>query len=180
MNKRRTAYLDSLPADAVAIPGYLNAFATPDGRIITKFGRLKQRAFGVNSCGYPICGLKDSEGVLRWPMVHRIIAKLFVEGDNNLTVNHIDMIKSNCSASNLEWVTFSENHTKGRKLKPEWGKDGLAKRAVFSRDPRTGQEIRHESGKAAALWVGRADAAGNISKAIRHGREAYGFTWRKA
>ena len=42
--------------------------------------------------------------------VHRLVAKAFVIGEKaNLEVNHIDGNKNNNRASNLEWVTRSEN-----------------------------------------------------------------------
>jgi len=176
--KSKCQYLTELPDDAVEIPGYPKHYATPAGRLFARFGRIKQRRFSVNSCGYPICGLKRADGKRVFVMVHRIIAQMFVTGDHTLTVNHIDMDKANCAASNLEWVTFSDNHRKGRAMNPEWN-NGLCSKALIAINPETKEERRFESGKAAALWVGSSYAAGNISKASVHGRVAYGFIWRK-
>lgn len=41
--------------------------------------------------------------------VHRLVAEAFIVGDTTLQVNHKDGVKSNNSASNLEWVTASDN-----------------------------------------------------------------------
>lgn len=178
--KQCCQYVDSLPADAVAIPDYPNNYATPCGKIYSRFGRLKLRRFSRNSVGYPICRMRNAAGEVKFPLVHRIIAWIFVAGDKSLTVNHIDMDKTNCAASNLEWVTFKDNHIKGRAMKPEWGKDGGASKALIASDPASHEDFTFKSGKEAAIWVGNANASGNISKATVHGRLAYGFYWRKA
>ena len=40
--------------------------------------------------------------------IHRLVAAHFVPGDKSLTVNHKDGDKDNNCASNLEWMTMSE------------------------------------------------------------------------
>lgn len=46
----------------------------------------------------------------RWISVHRLVADAFVPNPNNLPqVNHIDENKQNNCASNLSWVSASEN-----------------------------------------------------------------------
>lgn len=184
--RKTCIYIEELPSDAVEIPEYPNQYATPDGRIFARFGRLKQRRFGRNSCGYPICGLRRADGARVFKLVHRIIALMFVAGDTSLTVNHIDMDKLNCASANLEWVTHQQNHIMGHVMKPEWGKQcgEMSRRinsvAIIATNPDTKEEIRFASGRKAAEWVGRITMAGNISKACIHGRAAYGFLWRKA
>jgi predicted XRE-type DNA-binding protein len=47
--------------------------------------------------------------------VHRMVAEVYCEGyDPKLTVNHIDLDKTNNHADNLEWVTMGENSRSGK------------------------------------------------------------------
>ncbi len=64
---------------------------------------------GTTSVGYPSVVL-CREGVHRTNLVHRLVATAFIPNPNNLPeVNHQDGIKSNCTLSNLEWCTRSQN-----------------------------------------------------------------------
>lgn len=59
----------------------------------------------LHSAGYLQVSLKR-----RWYYVHRLVAAAFVAGDNSLQVNHRNGRRDDNRASNLEWVTCSENH----------------------------------------------------------------------
>lgn len=51
---------------------------------------------------------KDNKGTSFY--VHRLVAQIFIPNpDNKPEVNHIDGVRTNPHASNLEWVTSSEN-----------------------------------------------------------------------
>lgn len=59
-----------------------------------------------------------AKGRVRHYKVHRLVADLFVGGrtDEKNQVNHIDAIKSNNLASNLEWCTPKHNIAHARRL----------------------------------------------------------------
>lgn len=62
-----------------------------------------------NHKGYKTVHL-SKQGKGRWVLVHRIVAKAFIENPlNKPQVNHIDGDKENNCVENLEWVTGSEN-----------------------------------------------------------------------
>lgn len=83
------------------IDGYL---ISNKGRVFASYRKVIMKP-KINSCGYNwyLIGRK-------FTLLHRIVAKAFVPNpDNKPFVNHIDGNKLNNEASNLEWVTASEN-----------------------------------------------------------------------
>lgn len=71
----------------------------------------KRKALDPNTNGYLRVVFYNGHKRQR-VFVHRLVAKLFVPCENPLcnVVNHIDGNKQNNKASNLEWVTRSENN----------------------------------------------------------------------
>lgn len=95
----------------------------PSGRTRVRTFPKRKAAIGktVDYYGYFQVGLGGRKG--RAYQMHRLIAECFVPNPNNLPiVNHKDGDKGNCSPSNLEWCTYSENnkHAFDIGLK-EWG-----------------------------------------------------------
>lgn len=80
-------------------PGY---FALSTGVIVGPLGELKPY---IDRDGYPHISIRGKTS-----LVSRIIAKAFVKNPRNKPhVNHINAIKSDNNAENLEWVTPREN-----------------------------------------------------------------------
>lgn len=79
-------------------------------------------------------------------MVHRIVAKVFVKNDNpdkKIAVNHKDGIKTNNSADNLEWITYSDNqkHAYKNSLNRWVPSKGVPQKPVVQLDRDTGELI---------------------------------------
>lgn len=69
----------------------------------------------LNTAGYPMVVLarrkKTAQHKSAHYRVHRLVAEAFIPNpENKPEVNHKDGDKTNSNASNLEWVTKSENH----------------------------------------------------------------------
>lgn len=81
---------------------------------ISNFGRVKGKhrikSQQDNGKGYLTVHL-NKNGKSRWHLVHRLVAKAFIENpENKPTVNHIDGNRKNNNVNNLEWATYSENN----------------------------------------------------------------------
>lgn len=84
---------------------------------------------GINGGGYPHVTLWKN-GFKKSMDVHRLVANAFVEKTESKTiVNHIDGVKTNNRAINLEWCTYSENliHSINMGFHPSGERSNLSK-----------------------------------------------------
>lgn len=89
------------PLNADWQAGNLGTILRPNG----KPAKQSNHSLGYLSLGIPI------EGGFKTFKAHRVIALTWVPNpDNKATVNHINGIKDDNRAVNLEWLTLSENH----------------------------------------------------------------------
>jgi len=147
-------------------------YATCYGEIINKYGRvLRQRP---SWRGYPRVQLYVSNRK-KWFVVHRLIARLFIENPNNyFQVNHIDGNKTNNLPSNLEWCTPMQNI-----------RHALKNKLIVGRKIRVDQFTK--DGKFIKTWDGIVNSSLSIglgrtavSSCIRGVRKtAGGFVWRR-
>ena len=73
-------------------------------------GKHRIKSQQDNGKGYLMVRL-NKNGESRWHLVHRLVAKAFIENPQNKpTVNHIDGNRKNNKFNNLEWSTYSENN----------------------------------------------------------------------
>ena len=72
---------------------------------------LKQ---STDNYGYKRVGIKVQDGKWKIVQVHRLVAKLFCDGQfEGAVVNHLDEDKSNNNFLNLKWCTLKENNNYG-------------------------------------------------------------------
>lgn len=122
-------------------------------------------------------------GKVKTTLVHRLVATAFVPNPNNLRfVNHLDSDRTNNRASNLEWVTSSENRNHGIKSGNVVFRQTRAVECIDT------QQV-FDQAKIAAQWVqdnyperinGSIKVAAQNIRSSCNGRtpKAYGFTWK--
>lgn len=145
-------------------------------------GRELIPSFG--SSGYLQVGLSKL-GKTKIFMIHRLVAKVFVENNdskNNIAVNHIDGNKTNNYASNLEWVTYSENQKHAYKNGLNRWSPGKGKpmKSVIQLDKTTNEIVAIHNSIGDAKRAVCAKSSSSISRCCKDTnkhRIAYGFKW---
>jgi hypothetical protein len=104
------------------VRGYESLYEVSDDGRCRRIGSIGEMRPQISQFGY--CKVKLTRGAAsKTVSVHRLVAEVFVAGDSALDVNHINGVKTDNRASNLEWVTSSQNvlhayYTLGKKVRP--------------------------------------------------------------
>lgn len=138
------------------------------------------------STGYTQIRLSSVEGERKVHLLHRLVALAFCEGHKDgLVVNHKNGIRHDNRASNLEWVTQSENHKHsyrelGRKnsFLGRFSSEHPTSKPVLRICRRTGERRFYESGMDAVRDGFKSDG---ISRACQGQiKTHYGYKWKYA
>lgn len=117
--------------------------------------------------------------------VHRLVAQTFLPNPHgHRDVNHLDGNKANNVVTNLEWISHRENLRHAVHVLrggTHWAKGSRHRAKPVIATPVDGSPpVRWECVRDWAKASGNVNRAADVSKAIRHGRPAYGFRWRFA
>ena len=127
--------------------------------------------------GYLFVTVVRDDGIPKIISVHRLVALAFVSNPyNKPIVNHIDGVKVNNNAKNLEWCTYKENSEHCIKILKKWSSDKVKKKVIRVEDGATFNSITE-----AAMITGRAKQGSAISVCLNHPDKrftAYGFHWK--
>lgn len=136
---------------------------------------------GRDGNGYLFVYLRK-DGKSNMHKVHRLVALAFVPNPENLPqVNHEDGNKENCAASNLKWVTGSDNikHSFAMGLNvAKRGKDNVSSKKVMQID-KTGKLIAtFGSVKEAERMTGiKSQSICSCAGGVKHYNTAGGYKW---
>lgn len=137
------------------VPGFIDVFASRDGKIFAGGEECKRYIWGDR---YFVNLPTRNNPNKRITPVHRLIALTFCEygAEERNVVNHIDGNPLNNNAENLEWVTYSENNKHAIRT-------GLRKdnRPVKMRHWKTGKVLIFNSQAGALRFLGVKGVAGS-------------------
>lgn len=146
----------------------------PDGSYLPE----KRRKISTHRTGYSYI-VQKINGKQVFLLIHRLVAEAFIPNPNNLPeVNHKNLDKSDCRASNLEWCTRRENmeHYHYNAQSGVSNSGGIPKRAVVAINS-LGEETIYESVNACARGIGGFST--NISGCIKGKHKSYkGYTFK--
>lgn len=91
---------------------YKDFFISSYGNIKTvKKGHKPQRTVYLDKDGY--CRVWIGR---KFVLIHRLVAKAFIDGDASLTVNHKNGVRTDNNLENLEWLSRADNERHARRV----------------------------------------------------------------
>lgn len=152
----------------------------------TSFLKGKIRKLSLDGQGQYLQVNLNKENKQKQFLVHRLVAQAFVSNPKyKETVNHINGIKTDNIADNLEWATRSENEKHAYRmglasnwLKGKHGKDNYQSKVTLQIDKSTKKVLNefYSTGEASkATNINRSDIVNCCNKKLK---SAGGYIWR--
>lgn len=131
----------------------------------------------IDSKGYKYLDIRNKNGKLKCPKVHRLVAEAFIPNpEASPQINHIDGNKCNNNISNLEWVTNKDNRIHAI----ENGLQNFIGYGVAQYDLEGNFINNFHTAWDALESLGKSPYSGNIGRVIRGSRKtAYGYIWKQ-
>ena len=158
------------------VVGFENYYLVSTSGQIWSLRRHRALKPKIDKYGYEVVSL-SIKGVLHHRTVHRLVAQAFIPNPLNLpTVNHINEIKNDNRAVNLEWASVKDNDNHG--TRNHRMSDSKCKKPVEQVFP-NGQTIVYKGVKDAYRETGINRCC--IAKCCKNIRKtAGGYEWRYA
>lgn len=142
--------------------------------------RSRVRRQSKNNSGYYQVGLSKNNKVKKF-LVHRLVCEAFCENpDNKPEVNHINEIKADNRACNLEWCTRRENLNFGTRNERAGKASGMTRGKPIQQFTQNGEFVaEYWSAREASRQTGISQ--GNISNCAngsRRNSHAGGYIWK--
>ena len=95
------------------VTGFEEHYLVSDSGQVWSLRRHKALRPNIDRYGYEVVGL-SLNGKVHHRTVHRLVAQAFLPNPHNLpTVNHINEVKTDNRATNLEWMSVADNDNHG-------------------------------------------------------------------
>jgi hypothetical protein len=127
------------------ISEFPNIKISNEGQIYSKISKRLQK-LTLNNTGYYLVSVKNDKGEYKPRLVHRLVAKAFLDNKNNYKcINHKDSDKLNNHAYNLEWCTKAYNNRHSVDM-------GLSntKKPILAKNLKTKKVLEYESAREAS------------------------------
>ena len=160
-----------IPEGFVPILGFSRYLISREGEVYSTIFSKFLKSQVNKQTGYLELILRNDDGEAKTVTIHRLVAMAYCEKPEGCDyVNHINEIKTDCRAENLEWCTKAYNNTYN-------GKTQRSCKEIVSINEETGEEIVWASARIASKALGVSYK--NISAVCRGLRpRCAGLKWR--
>lgn len=171
---------DKLPLNSPYLPEVIQCQAPFSNYAVSQSGVIYSRKFNrplkqyINNCGYAAVHVLQDDNKALFTGVHRLIALTFCDNKWKLKeVSHIDDNKLNNNASNLEWITRTDNLNKAHRQKLMKTAGGHGRPVQKVNDDGTFEKYRSIKQAAEANGLSNSSVSGSASGNLKLNKPFY-------